>query len=153
MMEALSISTDVTVIIQLTTRIAQVCKSYMDSVGDYPRQLRVIFVEIKSLEVVLQGLQFLRRDDAQDASIISHLEGADGPVQGCKKAIESLNALLPNPTTPPSNSSGKSKKALLSALDALAWPLKEKAVQRLLDDLMRFKSTISMAIGGSLLYV
>ncbi|KAH7150439.1 hypothetical protein B0J13DRAFT_594736 [Dactylonectria estremocensis] len=105
----------------------------MNSAKGYPRELRVIFVEMKSLEIVLQGLQFLHTDDIDDACIVSQLEGAEGPIQGCKTIIQSLSALLPDPTKPSSHSEDSKRRRLLSALDALAWPLKaERTIKRTL---------------------
>ncbi|KAK1760390.1 hypothetical protein QBC47DRAFT_408460 [Echria macrotheca] len=151
-MDPLSLTASIFAIIQLADRVTQVCKSYIEGVSDYPKDLRLIFIEVGSLAVVLQGLQFLRDDDPDDASILSSLDGPRGPIGECKTIIGSLNSLLPVPPSPPRPSDGQAKRRRLeTALTALAWPLKAERARKLLNDLMRLKSTINMAIGGAIL--
>ncbi|KPM42954.1 hypothetical protein AK830_g3643 [Neonectria ditissima] len=146
-MRTIGLSTNILDVVQLAGRISKTCKSYIDGVADYPKDLRVICVETESLAIVLQGLQWLDKDDAQDACTISQLEG---PVKQCQETIKSLNGLLP-PATLPTGRKGAKRRKVQSALDTLAWPLKSEKARKLLDELMQFKSTMSMAIGGSLL--
>ncbi|KAK7414038.1 hypothetical protein QQX98_007070 [Neonectria punicea] len=147
-MEAVGLASSIIAITQIAERVATVCKSYIDGVADYPKDLRAICIETESLATVLRGLRWLDKEDAEDAHIISQLEG---PVEQCKAAIKSLTELLPDPAATPTSTKGAKRRKLHSALDALAWPLKAERARKLLDELMQFKSTISMAIGGSLL--
>ncbi|KAK7427785.1 hypothetical protein QQZ08_005723, partial [Neonectria magnoliae] len=147
-MEAVGLAASVIAITQIAERVATVCKSYIDGVTDYPKDLRAICIETESLIIVLRGLQWLDKEDAEDAYIISQLEG---PVKQCKTAIKSLTQLLPDPAPTSVTTKESKRRRLHSALDALAWPLKAERARKLLDELMQFKSTISMAIGGSLL--
>ncbi|KAK0613244.1 hypothetical protein B0T14DRAFT_438697, partial [Immersiella caudata] len=133
----LSLAAGVAAVIQLVDRVAQVCKSYIDGVSDYPKDLRIIFVEVGSLAVVFQGLQFLKEDDNEDALTLSDLGGPDGVIQECRKIMGELSSLLPVPPLPSrvtGNAGHKRRKvrAVLNALDALAWPLKRENAHKLL---------------------
>lgn len=150
-MDPLSTFASAVAVIQLGERIAHVCKSYIDNVRDYPKELRMFFIEIQSLVIVFQALKVLENGDDEDSSIISRIGGPHGPVRGSQEAIEALHSLLPAPAAPEPNGKSRKRRTLLSALETLAWPLKAEKARKLRDDLMRYKSTISMAIGGSLL--
>lgn len=76
-MDPLSITASVFAIIQTSDRVAGVCKYYIDTVKNYPRELRVIFIETKSIAVVCEGLQFLRQDNVDDAAIRVGEEGKE----------------------------------------------------------------------------
>ncbi|KAH7013855.1 hypothetical protein EDB80DRAFT_680861 [Ilyonectria destructans] len=102
-MDPLSITASVFAFIQTSDRVAGVCKYYIDTIKGYPRELRVIFIETKSVAVVCEGLQFLRQDDVDDAAIIARLAGSDGPIEECKKTVEQLESLLPSPNLPPNS--------------------------------------------------
>lgn len=146
-MDPLSITASIIAVIQVAGQVAQVCKSYIDNVQDYPKELRIFFIEARSLEAVFEGLQSLKEDDLQDASIIARLQGSDGPVASCRAVVEALSALIP----PPTNGEESRRRRLRGTLEALAWPLKADKARKLLDELMRHKSTISLAIESSLL--
>ena len=133
-------------------KVAGICKWYIDSVANYPKDLRLIFIETKSLAVVFEGLQFLQKDNTEDASVVSKLMTSGGPVEESQKIIAALESLLPAPKPPQRDSRGEPKRQkYLSALDSLAWPLKAEKARKYLDDLVRFKSTICLAIEGSVL--
>ncbi|KAF5010604.1 hypothetical protein FDECE_3235 [Fusarium decemcellulare] len=150
-MDPLSITASVFAIIQTSDRVAGVCKYYIDTVKNYPKELRVIFIETKSLAAVCEGLRFLRQDDANDAVIIAGLEGSDGPIEECKTTVEQLESLLPSPDLPADSIPETRMRRFQSALEALAWIRKSEKAKILLGNLARFKSTIGLAIEGSLL--
>jgi hypothetical protein len=129
-MEPLSLGASIVAVTQLADCVVTVCKAYIDGMKDYPKDLRVIYIEVGSLAVTFRGLQLLKEDDAQDAAIRSRL-WADGAIHECKRIIEDLNTLV--------------------AFDALAWPPKAEKARKLLADLARLKSSINLAIGASLL--
>ena len=149
-MEVLSLTASVIGVIQIADRIAGVCISYIDSVKDYPKDLRRIYIEVTSLKVVFQSLHFLDEDDAEDSTALQTLRGHDGPVIGCKKAMAELSELLPH-AAPQLSRQGAKRQKLDTALAALAWPLKRERARKLLDDIIRYKLTISVALTGELL--
>lgn len=138
-------------VVQLADRIACACKAYIDGVEGYPKDLRVVYVEIKSLAVIFEVLQLMKQDDAQDALILSHLQGPDGPIEGCKTAAEGLSTLLSAPVQEMSSGQSKKKRKLQLSLSSLAWPLKASQAQKLMSDIARHKTTINVAMSGTIL--
>lgn len=149
-MEVLGSIASVVAIVQIIDRVAGACKSYVDAFHDYPRDLRLIYVETLSLKAVFQSLDFLDPNDPDDAAVLQALKNPDGPVKGCKEVLGDLDKLLPRALPQISRKGGK-RQRLDSALVALAWPLKSERARKLLDDLMLHKSTISMMLDGKLM--
>jgi len=153
MAEVIGLVASIIAVVQLADRVATMCKLFIETVNDYPKDLRLIYIETGSLKVVFEGLHFLKEDDPADSVTLQRLQGSDGPIEGCKVAMDKLDQLfLPLP-----ESSGKRKRAniqkLQMTLASLAWPLKAERARRLLDEIMRYKSTINTALQGQLLLV
>lgn len=152
-MEAVGAVASIIAVVQLADRIASACKSYIEGVKDYPKDLRVVYLEIKSLAVIFETLQFF--DDSDDSITLSHLQGSDGPLEGCRVAAEALSSLIPTPVAiiHKRQRTGKEGRGsnIRNALEALAWPFKVNQARKLLEDINRHKSTISVAIEGTLL--
>jgi hypothetical protein len=151
MAEAIALAASVIAVIQIADRIASVCKSIIEEVEDYPRDLRLIFVETGSLKVIFEGLCFLHEDDPADSATLQTLRGSDGPVEGCKTAMDQLDRLFPSIPLPSSRPKGAKRQKLRTVLTSLAWPLKAERARKLLDEIMRHKSTINVALQGQLL--
>lgn len=130
-MNPLSITANVFTIIEISDRVASVCKHYINAFRDYPKELYIIFIETKSLVVICEGLQLLLQDNVNEAAIIARLAGSDGPIAECEKTIKQLEILLPPPPEPPNNTQ---KAKLRSALDALAWTRKSDKAKTLLQN-------------------
>ncbi|CAM1505813.1 Fc.00g114500.m01.CDS01 [Cosmosporella sp. VM-42] len=150
-MDPLSISASIMTVIEFTRHIGSACKSYIEGVKDHPKDLRTVYVEIQTLAVIFESLRFLDQDDPEDASILAHLEGPDGAVEGCRAATEALSTLFSPPTSVSSCDNRSKRLRLQMCLDTLAWPLKVEKARRLMEDINRHKSTINVAIGGGLL--
>lgn len=58
MAEAVALVGSVIAIIQITGRIIDVCKFYVESVQGTPSDLRVILIEISTLKTVLENVKF-----------------------------------------------------------------------------------------------
>ncbi|KAJ3549716.1 hypothetical protein NM208_g354 [Fusarium decemcellulare] len=147
----MEVAASVIAIIQISDTVLRACKSYIDAFQDYPKDLRLIYVEISSIKAIFEALNFFDPDDSQDSVALAALLRPDGPVEGCKRAIGELNQLLPNAV--PQIKTRKSKRQKLDeALVALAWPLKCDKARKLLDELNSYKATISMAFTGQLMH-
>ena len=153
MAEAIAFAASIIAVVQLADRISSVCKSLVETVQDYPRDLRLIFVEIGSLMVIFESLRFLNEDDPADSATLQRLRGSDGPVQGCKTAMDQLDRLFASVSLPSSKRKGAKRQRLQTALTSLAWPLKADRARKLLDEIMCYKSTINFALQGQLLWV
>lgn len=68
------------------------------------------------------------------------LGGDAGPLEGCRRIISDLEALLPAQHALSTESNTK------VILNALAWPLKESKAKKLLEELGEYKSTITLAL-------
>ena len=153
MAEVIALTASIIAVVQLADRIASVCKSLIETVQDYPRDLRLIFVETGSLKVIFESLRFLNEDDPVDSALLQRLRGADGPVEGCKTAMDRLDRLFPPLPLPSSKHNGAKRQKLQTTFTSLAWPLKAEKARKLLDEIMRHKSTINVALQGQLLWV
>lgn len=146
MAEAIAAGASVIAILQITDRIIALCKFYVGTAQDAPADIRVIFLEILSLTSVLESFEFLVACNSEVSVAVRNLAGRNGPIEGCRRAVAELEKLFPSdciyrlPQT-----KHKSRKADV-LLAALAWPLKAKKAKELLDEMSRYKETISLAL-------
>jgi len=153
MAEPISLAASIIAVVQLAGLIAGVCKSFIETVQDYPKDLRVIFIETGSLKVIFEGLGFLDKDDLADSAMLQRLRGSDGPIEGCEAAMVQLHQLFASLSSAVSKQKGKKKKKLKMTLASLAWPFKVDTARKLLGEIIQHKSTITVALQGQLLYV
>ncbi|KAK3933930.1 hypothetical protein QBC46DRAFT_462872 [Diplogelasinospora grovesii] len=151
MAEALGLVASIVAVVDLAGKIAGACKFYIETVKDYPRDLRIIYVEIGSLKSIFEGLSFLDKEDAAEWKTLKALRD-DGLVKRCENAMEELGKLFP-PFDPAPRSTSKrpTKEKMQRLLDSLSWPSKIDKAKRLLDEIMRYKSTMGMALQGQIL--
>lgn len=150
-MEPLSAAASIIAVIQITERIVCACKGYIEGVKDYPKDLLTVLREIRGVAGVFESLSYLKEDDVHDAVILSRLQGPDGPIESCKIAAEGLSSLLSTPAQEVSNSQGSKRRKLQLSLTTLAWPLKASQAQKLMNDIARNKTSINMALSGTIL--
>jgi len=81
--------------VEISASIASICKTIIETVQDYPKDLRFIFIETGSLRAIFKSLTFLKEDNATDSATLQQLVALDGPVAGCKAAIDQLAQLFP----------------------------------------------------------
>ena len=143
MAEAIAVGASVIAIIQIADRIIGLCKFYLGTARDAPSDLRVIFVETSALKTILENLNFLTACDGPDSKAARRMSGADGPIEGCLRTVTELENLFPSDSV---RTKGSKKSKFDSVLIALAWPLKESKARKLLDEMMRYKTTISLAL-------
>jgi hypothetical protein len=141
----------ISAVLQLAERVASACKWLIETVQDYPRDLRLIFVETGSLKVIFESLHFLDEDDPGDSATLRRLRGSEGPIEGCKAAMNQLDQLFPSLPIPSPERKGVKRQKLQMTLARLAWPLKAERARKLLDEIMCHKSTINVALQGQLL--
>lgn len=144
MAEALALGASVIAVVQMAERVAGICKYYIDKVNDYPKDLRFIYVEAGSLRVVF-GLTLL---DPSEQAALATLQGGDGLIQKCKNAIGELEKLFPPAPSRKRRKTQHPQQGFQLTLAALAWPLKASKARRILDEIMQYKSTISIVLQG-----
>jgi hypothetical protein len=151
MAEALAVAASIIAVVQVADRIASICKFFIESGQEYPRDLRLIYVEVGSLKVIVEGLSFLDKHDLGSSAMMEALRGDNGPLERCKNAVEELDKLFPALPSSAATGRNRGKDTLQRMMASLAWPLKEGKAKRLLDEIMRYKNTISVALQGQLL--
>lgn len=147
-MEPLGGVASIIAVLQLTGAIVKVCKDYINGVKDYPKELRVVYLQIKSLAVIFETLRFMDTDDPEDRIVLSHLAG---PIEGCRTVVAALSTLISFPSAITHKDQGSKRQRLQVSLATLAWPPKSDQARKLMEELNQYKSTIDMAIGGIVL--
>jgi hypothetical protein len=151
-MDPVSLTASIIAMIQIADSTISICKRYITTVKDAPRDLRAVMIEVGSVKSVLEVLESLVQGGGHDAPLIlKKLHGSNGPIEGCREALAALDSLFPTAAQFES-SNGKRKKILLS-LDNLAWPFKESKARKLIEDIGRYKLAISLALTTESVYV
>ena len=140
-------------VVGLADKVISRCHRYLSTVKDCPSDLRTILLETSSIKAVIENLEFLRNNspDPHLKQLLLGLDGADGPVQGCRECLQQLENLIPDDNT--QGSRGKRKRPLQPTLVRLAWPLHATKAKRLLDELGRFRGSISLTLVTDTTYV
>ena len=146
MAEALAVGSSVIAIIQITDRIVGLCKFYIETARDVASDLRLILLEASTLKTVFESLNFLIEHNSGVSSAVSTLSGKDGAIEGCRSSITELEKLFPSDWKQTAGQNTSKKQRVKATWAALAWPLKEKNARKLLDEIMRYKTTITLAI-------
>ncbi|TPX18701.1 uncharacterized protein E0L32_002558 [Thyridium curvatum] len=143
-MEALSVAANIVAIIQIADRVIDLCRYYLGSIHDAPSDLRLILLEASAVRTILDNIRFLK-ESGHAPGTLTDLDGAQGPIQGCRKAVSELEALLPR--RPATDAGPQRKKTKVeAALKTIAWPLRQNKARRLLQELSEYKSTINTAL-------
>jgi hypothetical protein len=144
MAEGIALAASIIAVIQISERIVGITKRYIEAVQEVPRDLHVILIEISTLKAVFESLKFVQGSENAVPYNLQNL-GHNGAIEGCRNTVSELEKLLePDPKR---NSKGKRQK-VQAALNTLAWPLKENRAKKLLDDISRFKITITLALSS-----
>jgi hypothetical protein len=151
MAEILGVVASILTVLQISKDVASTCRSYILTVKDCPNDFRLMYIEIGTLEVIFDGLSFLDDENPDDSQILEKLRGADGPVEGCKEAMERLKLLIPPLSLPNATVNRNKRQKIRPIIDKLAWPLKAARAEKLLNEIMRHKSTINVALQGQFL--
>ncbi|KAI9778079.1 MAG: hypothetical protein M1839_008383 [Geoglossum umbratile] len=143
-MDPSSIAAGVIAIIQIADRIVSICRGYLTTVEDAPRDLRNIMMEVGSVKSVLEVLESLAQGQGDDVSLtLETLNSPKGPLEGCREALITLNSLLPAAKC---DSADRKRRKTLLSLQSLAWPFQESNALKALDDVRRHKAAISRAL-------
>jgi hypothetical protein len=148
MAEVIGLAASIIAVVQLADRVASVCKYFIDSVHDYPKDLRLIYVKTISLKAVFEGLSVLDKNDPADWTNLHRLREDGGVFQQCEDAMTELDELFPLPSSLSVPRRNKKQK-LQTALASLAWPFKASKAKTLLEEIMRHKTTIAWHCKGS----
>ncbi|GAB1310617.1 NACHT domain-containing protein [Madurella fahalii] len=138
-MEPFSFGASIIAVVQVSDRVISVCKRLLAAARDAPADIRLILIEISTLRGVLDSLHFLS-SCSHGLTALDNLVGDDGPIEGCRRAIQELEVLLETSTVTDSQSKTKAVLAVVS------WTMKEAKARKLLEQLRQYKSTIDLAL-------
>lgn len=152
-MDPFSITAGVIAVIGLADKIISLCQVYVATFRDAPSDLRTIMVEAGSLKSVVTSLEFFLSTwgAGNMLNIVKSLEGPEGPLEASRKALLSLEKLIPSAAD--HNATTANRKAMTTSYARLAWPFKEEKARRILHDIARYKTSISLALTTDTAYV
>jgi hypothetical protein len=145
--ESVAVVASIIAIIQISDRVINTCKFYIQATSDTPSELRAILVEISTLKSVLESLQFLETCAHAAPALWKQLSGQDGPIEECKRSVTDLEKLFPANKFPVAGrQSGPKKRKMDLVRTSLAWPLKARQARELLRNIIQQKTIINLAL-------
>jgi hypothetical protein len=138
-MDGLSAAASVIAVVQITSQIFDLCRTYYINVRDARRDVERLRTEIISLQDVLANVVDLT-DDSNSSSLrtLNILNQADGPIQQCQLELADLAAKLE-----PHEDKSRMRQF---GLRALKWPLTAKEVDNILVAIGRHKASFTLAL-------
>jgi len=149
MAEILGFAASIVAIVQIADRVIDLCKYYIATVEDHPKDLRIILIETSSLRSLLGNLEFLSQSATNSSTILQGLAGENGPIAGCRTAVSELEKLFPMKQS----LNKRQRKTAKMVLASLAWPFQAEKARKLLSQLVQHKTSISLALSAESLYV
>jgi hypothetical protein len=144
-MEVVGAAASVIAVVQIADRIIDVCRAYITGVHDAPADLRVILIEVGSVKCVLEVIALLGTSSARqnDLRMLSKLQSC---LTGCQTALAGLEVLLPAQYSEPARGWRKRRQKLKLSLEYLDWPSRRNKALKLLAEIGRHKSTLSLGL-------
>jgi hypothetical protein len=145
MAEVIALGASIIAVIQISDRIISLTKHYIESVQGAPRDLHIIRIETSTFKAVFESLKFVYDSGNAVLGNLQNLAGWDGAVVGCRRVVSDLEKLIDAEVD--TTVRGKRRK-IQATLSSLAWPLKESKARKLLDEMARYKTTITLALSS-----
>lgn len=144
-MDPLSTVASILAVIQVADRVISLCKFYLELARDAPSDLRVILIETSALKTILDNIQFLASHGHGPVNLDT-LTGKDGPIEGCRKALDQLSGLFSSEYAHGISSTRSRRRIVKDTWATLAWPFKESTARKLLAEVVQHKSTLNLAL-------
>jgi hypothetical protein len=140
-------------VVGLADKVISRCHRYLSAVKDCPSDLRAILIETSTVKSVIENLEFLCKNSPNPElkQFFLGLDSENGPIRGSRECLAKLDRLLPEDKT--EGTTGGKRTTLEPTLTRLAWPLHETKARKLLDELGRFRASISAALVTDISYV
>ena len=132
-------------VIQISDRIVGLCKHYIETVQDYPSDLRTILVEISFLKTTLESLNILAPCSGNTSDQSQGSYKLKDPIEECLRLVQELEKLFPSDMQQSSNNTSKRQK-VKATFAQLAWPFKESKARKLLDLITPLKETFILEL-------
>jgi hypothetical protein len=136
-MAGIDFAAGIIAIIQITDQIIRFSTHYIEAIRGAPRDLYIIRIETLSLRDSLQSLQYLHRFNGLA------LDNIESLLAGCRRTLADLESLLSSSTY---DSAQGSRSRIQRAVSTLAWPKKQERARNLLDEVLRYKTSISLVL-------
>ncbi len=156
-MEALGVAASIIAVVQISVQVINTCTKFIEALGDAPKDLRLILIEVSALRGLFEPLKVLVGFDNDMAGLKTQLKA---PVEGCLEAVRELDALISvadssDDARGDDDADGdasiprrKRRRKFASLLVRLAWPLKEDRAKRLLNLIGVYKNTINLLLSS-----
>jgi len=142
---------EILAVLDLSAKVVTRCKAVIETARDAPRDLRVILVEVSSLNSALENLKFLSSIDCEFAEEVSNQQGVEAAVKGCQNTLTNLVDQLGSLSISDSQQTGPSKRKKIKT--AASWAWKEGQAKKLLADVLQYKTTIMLGLLTRTAYV
>ena len=143
-MDGLSAAASVIAVIQVSSQIFDLCRTYYLNVKEARQDIDRLRNEVASLQDVLVHVVDLTNDpNASSSRTLDLISQEDGPLKQCQSELEDLATKL-NP--------GDSTNKMNLALRALKWPFKSKEVDKTLAAIGRYKASVVLSLTTDQMY-
>ena len=148
-MEALSVTANILAVLQAANTIVSICCDYSAAVKGASWELPKVTKEVRSLRDVLELLAALaKRAENADPSAETRLPALKllcnsdaGPLAMCNAELESLKTKMEPPRW-----TGPVTSKRTALMQTITWPLKEGETKKMLHNMERYKTALSMAL-------
>ena len=135
MADPISIAASVVALAQLSNAVLLSCYRVYSQVKDADAEIALVINDVELLSGVVADLQnIVNGGPSPQLSSIAALTGPQGPLEGCRTALEDLNREL-SPVTQPSRVRRR-----------LQWPFKAKAVREKLELIQKHTQSLHLAL-------
>lgn len=153
MAEVVALGASIIAIVQIADRVIALCIGYIETIHDAPSDLRARLIETPTTKSVLENVGFLLSFKNEQSTMLENLSRPDGPIQGCKAVMDKMEAIFPSEYSQGSGNNRSKRQKAKACWEYLAWPSKAERAKKLVDELGRFKMTISFALAAESMQV
>ncbi|KAK4144138.1 uncharacterized protein C8A04DRAFT_36800 [Dichotomopilus funicola] len=139
--DAMEAAASIIAVIELSAKVVSLCFQYSAAVKNARSDVERLQGELGRLRTTLQGAQRLR--ESPDGKRLQTLQGLSDGLNGCSSQLSQLEKKL-NP--------GPTRKVMRKfGLRALKWPFESKEIDSIINNLERYRDTLSvgLAIDGT----
>jgi hypothetical protein len=144
MAEVVGLAASIIAVLGLSAEVVKKCRTIIETAKDAPRDLRNVLIEVSSLTSALENLEFLTNIDCEFTREVSAQSGVTCAVQGCRITLIDLSKEIDSLSVPEAQEHGVKLREKMKT--AIGWTWRESSVKKLLHDLLRYKTTITLGL-------
>jgi hypothetical protein len=139
-MEAVGSAASIIAVIDLSAKIVSLCFQYFSDVKNAKSDVKRLQGELKRLTTTLQGAQRLL--ESPNGERLQTSQGLSDGLNGCFSQLSQLRLRLEKKLNP-----GPARKAMRKfGLRALKWPFESKEIDSIINNLERYRDTLSAGL-------